>query len=137
MTMRPHQRPRPSRPRTALVSLSILLLASAVQAQTADSTLRQRWLPFNDSIGQVLRLTPEQLGRATQVDLRLRKQYDAMGNTPWTDPRYPSLQDQRNMEVRGILDQDQYKQWLEIDRPVTPSERAIPAPPPPPPDPQR
>lgn len=122
----PHQ--RTMRLHGAVALAFSLTFTVAAQAQTPDAI--QRWAYFNDSLGQVLHLTPDQLGRATQVDLRFRKQYDAMGNTPWTDPRYPSLQDQRNMEVRGILDQDQYKQWLELNRPVTPDERAVPAPPP-------
>lgn len=95
------------------------------------------WVVFSDSVGRVLRLTPDQMTRATQMDLGYQQEYRTLGTTPWSDPRYTGLQDRRNAEMQDILNADQYKQWLDMNRPVSPNDRAVPPPPPPPVEPPR
>jgi hypothetical protein len=73
------------------------------------------WHLFDDRVGKELGLQDDQLQRLRDLDGRYQKDHEALGNKPSEDPRYRSLSDRRNVEVKGILSLDQYERWMRMD----------------------
>ncbi|MGV9013440.1 MAG: hypothetical protein ACOH13_12675 [Flavobacteriales bacterium] len=69
------------------------------------------WMMFDDKSSADLKLQGDQLQRLQDVDNRYKERYTGMGTTPWTNPEYKMLTEQRNNDVKGILTPEQYKQW--------------------------
>lgn len=71
----------------------------------------QGWQWFDDNAGRDMNISADRMLELRQMDDRYRKDYDAMGSTPWTHSDYQALTDRRNAEVRGLITSDQYQQW--------------------------
>jgi hypothetical protein len=72
---------------------------------------QEGWVMFNDKVGQDLGMQDDQLRKLRDVDAKYHKDYSALGETPWTNPGYRALTDQRNSEVRSILGTELYDRW--------------------------
>lgn len=52
-----------------------------------------------------------------EIDMRYRTEYDALGGTPWTDPRYETLSRRRDAEVKPFLTPEQYQEYTRRNTP--------------------
>ncbi|MGV3636142.1 MAG: hypothetical protein ACO1NQ_00720 [Flavobacteriales bacterium] len=71
----------------------------------------QGWIWWDDAMGREMNITPERLRELRSMDDRYRKDYDALGATPWTSPDYRALTDRRNAEIQRLLTPEQYQNW--------------------------
>lgn len=84
------------------------------------------WHWFDDNAARDLDLDDDRMRQLRAMDDRYRREYNALGETPWTHSDYRSLTDRRNTEVRGILRPEQYKHWSNRSstRGMTPSQNS-------------
>lgn len=71
----------------------------------------QGWRWFNDNSVRELQLDADRMSELRAMDDRYRREYNALGTTPWTHSNYQALTDRRNMEIKRILTPDQYERW--------------------------
>lgn len=69
------------------------------------------WTMFDDNMGSGLDLKSGQLQKLQEVDGRYKDKYVGLGETPWTNPGYNALTQQRNADVKSILTPQQYDKW--------------------------
>jgi hypothetical protein len=72
---------------------------------------QQGWQWFDDTATRDMKLDDARTKELRDLDTRYRKDYDAMGATPWTHSDYQALTDRRNADIQRVLSPDQYKQW--------------------------
>jgi hypothetical protein len=114
---------------TVIVSFSMITFATAQTSPGTPTTPEQKkqapkpgtmqqqqgsqqgWQWFDDKTTRDMDLTDESNKELRDMDARYRKEYDAMGNTPWTHADYQALTDRRNADIQRTLTPDQYKQW--------------------------
>jgi hypothetical protein len=72
---------------------------------------QQGWQWFDDNATRDMKLDDARTKELRDLDTRYRKDYDAMGATPWTHSDYQALTDRRNADIQRVLSPDQYKQW--------------------------
>jgi len=73
---RPHRPRRPVR-LVLLCAFACWALAGTLQAQ---GNTDPNWMPYSDSLGNVMKLTPEQRKAMHDLDMRYETQYDQLGN---------------------------------------------------------
>ncbi len=76
------------------------------------------WAPFTAVEQQQLTLTDNQLLQLREIDAKLEDQYKALGIEPWTNTAFPALNKKRNELIRGVLTEQQYRQWARSLGPV-------------------
>jgi len=110
---------------TAIVFLSMIAFATAQttptqpeqkkqhiqQPGTMQQDTQQGWQWFDDSTTRDMDLSDESNKELRDMDARYRKDYDAMGTTPWAHADYQALTDRRNADIQRTLTPEQYKQW--------------------------
>ncbi len=91
------------------------------------------WMMFDDNMGSGLDLKSGQLQKLQEVDSRYKDKYVGLGETPWTNPGYEALTQQRNADVKSILTPQQYDKWnatygvRPAKAPTTKPTEAVPA----------
>lgn len=85
--------------------------AKTSSTQSATATKQGAWVMFNAEESSRLQLKDEQLQRLQEVDKRYNQSYRDMGDSPWTDPDFPTLNERRNNDVKEILTPEQYDSW--------------------------
>ncbi len=93
--------------------------------QQPGTTLQQQtpqgWIWWDDNLGREMNIAPDRLRELRSVDDRYRKDYDALGGTPWTSPDYRTLTDRRNADIQRLLTPEQYQTWTRRTSPVQPT----------------
>lgn len=78
------------------------------------------WANFTTVERDQFNLTDEQLTQLRDMDTKLAPQYNALGIEPWTNEKFPELNQKRDKAIRDILTAEQYAQWSD------PSGKVIP-----------
>ena len=107
------------RPIQLVGCLALVLSLGTAQAQSdstvgtalPDTRTQQGWTMWNDKLGTEYGLADDQLQKLRDVDARYYKEYQALGQAPWTDPGYRSLSERRNNDIRGIVAPEMYDRW--------------------------
>ena len=77
----------------------------------AHTQTTQGWTRFNEGVGRRLDLKSDQLQRLQEVDSSYQERYTALGRSPWSNPGYASLTEQRDTDIMAILTPKQYEQY--------------------------
>lgn len=72
---------------------------------------QQGWQWFDDNATRDMSLNADSKKKLRDMDESYRKQYEAMGDTPWTHSNYQALTDRREADIKRTLTPDQHKQW--------------------------
>lgn len=81
------------------------------QPSTTQQNPQQGWRWFDDNSSRDMNIDADRMKELRELDTRYRKEYDAMGNTPWTHSNYQTLTDRRNADLQRVMTPDQYQQW--------------------------
>ncbi len=76
------------------------------------------WSAFTENDRLTLELSDEQLAKLKEVDTRFDEKYKAMGIEPWTNEKFPELNNDRNQAVQDVLSPQQYQRWAQPTAPV-------------------
>jgi len=108
-------------PLPTLFTALVFTLSVGASAQTTPSTTstqqpsqqgtQQGWQWWNDDMARDMGISSDDLKELRGVDDRYRKDYNALGATPWTNAGYQSLSDRRNADMKKLLTADQYQLW--------------------------
>jgi len=81
------------------------------QQQGGQQGGQQGWQWFDDDATRDMDLNADSRRQLSDMDDRYRKEYEAMGDTPWTHSNYQALTDRRDADIKRTLTPDQHKQW--------------------------
>lgn len=99
--------------------LAALFGAALFATASAQTGTDPNWMPYSDSVGTALKLTPEQRKSMADIDRRYHAQYDKLGNDGLRQEQYPTMQQQRDRDIQEALG-PQYTQWQELDKHYVP-----------------
>lgn len=102
---------------------------SKQSTQTATPSQQQTpqgWVWWDDNLGRELNIAPDRLRELRAVDDRYRKDYNALGTTPWASADYRTLTDRRNADIQKLLTPEQYQTWTRRTKPAQPTTPATP-----------
>jgi len=125
------------RDRAFLATLLIITMASSAVAQSTPPATNdnrgmqqpktiappsQGWMWWDDNSGREMNIPDARMQELRTVDERYRKDYDALGTSPWTNGEYQALTERRNADIKNVLTPEQYQQWTSrTTHPRTPS----------------
>ncbi len=99
----------------AMVVVTTSLVAQSTTTPRTGTTQQQPtdqgWTMFDDRVATDMNIDADRLDRLRAVDKSYHARYDALGKEPWSSKEYPTLTEQRNREIEGILSPAQYDEW--------------------------
>lgn len=93
----------------------IFSIAMSAPAYAQGTDRNGGWIMFNDTVAAGLELREGQIDRLREIDRRYMSDYQRLGSDPSSDPNYVVLTEKRNAEVRTVLDDEQYRAWLQLN----------------------
>lgn len=78
---------------------------------TAPLAPQLGWMWWDDANGRDMNIAVIRMKELQDIDSRYRTEYDALGNTPWTNPGYEALSRRRDAEVKPLLTPEQYQEY--------------------------